>query len=148
VVAKEDSTTHFDLGIAYKEMGLVDDAISEFTIAAQDPDKKASALSLIGLCYVEKGQYSEAINRFKDALHGPGISDHEATGVFYEMGQTYELLNDLAEALFYYRKVQKRDANFRDVDAKIKALKKPGGGEDDPDGSTKPPRSKSKISYM
>ena len=40
VVAKEDSSTHFDLGIAYKEMGLVDDAISEFTIAAQDPGKK------------------------------------------------------------------------------------------------------------
>ena len=147
VVAKEDSSTHFDLGIAYKEMGLIDDAISEFTIASQDAAKKAAALTMVGLCLVEQAKYSDAINRFKDALHGPGITDQETTGVYYEMGLAYELLEDPAEALFYFKKVSKRDAKFRDVAARIKALGKPDGGGDKPAKASKN-KSKSKISYM
>ena len=142
VVAKEDSSTHFDLGIAYKEMGLVDDAISEFNVAAQDSGKKAAALNMVGICLVEQEKYSDAINRFKDALHGPGITDQETTGVYYEMGRTYELLDDPAEALFYFKKVSKRDSKFRDVTARIKALDKPAK----PSGSKD--KSKGKISYM
>jgi tetratricopeptide (TPR) repeat protein len=146
VVAKEDSSTHFDLGIAYKEMGLIDDAISEFTIASQDGGKKAAALTMVGLCLVEQGKYSDAINRFKDALHGPGISEQETTGVYYEMGRAYELLEDPAEALFYYKKVSKRDPKFRDVAARLKALgNKPDGGGGKPPKASK---NKSKISYM
>jgi tetratricopeptide (TPR) repeat protein len=152
VVAKEDSSTHFDLGIAYKEMGLVEDAISEFTIAAQDGEKRISAMTMIGLCHVEKGQYSEAINRFKDALHGPGISEQESTGVYYEMGCTYELLTDVEEALFYFKKVQKRNSNFRDVAARIKALTKAGVEPRKDEGEKKKQKkssgSKNKISYM
>jgi tetratricopeptide (TPR) repeat protein len=149
VVAKEDSSTHFDLGIAYREMGLVDDAISEFSIASQDAGKKAAALTMVGLCLAEQGKYSDAINRFKDALHGPGITEQETTGVYYEMGRTYELLEDPAEALFYFRKVSKRDAKFRDVVARIKALSKPDGGGDKPaKPSGSKSKSKSKISYM
>ena len=146
VVAKEDSSTHFDLGIAYKEMGLIDDAISEFTIASQDGGKQAAALTMVGLCLVEQGKYSDAINRFKDALHGSDISEQETTGVYYEMGRAYELLEDSAEALFYFKKVSKRDPKFRDVAARIKVLGgKPDGGGGKP---PKAPKNKSKISYM
>jgi tetratricopeptide (TPR) repeat protein len=145
VVAKEDSSTHFDLGIAYKEMDLIGDAISEFTIAAQDTSKKVAALTMVGLCQVAQGRYSDAINRFKDALHGPDITDRETTGVYYEMGRTYELLDDLEEALFYFKKVSKRDSKFRDVAVRIKALDQSDGGGDQ---AAKPSKSRSKISYM
>jgi pilus assembly protein FimV len=152
VVDKEDSATHFDLGIAYKEMGLVDDAINEFGIAAQDDARKASALNMIGICFQEKGQYSEAINRFKDALHGPGISDQEATGVYYEIGRTYELLDDLKEAAFYFKKVQKRDAGFRDVVSKLQKFSKTPNADQEKgkeeEEKKKPASSKSNISYM
>ncbi|MBN2494819.1 MAG: tetratricopeptide repeat protein [Deltaproteobacteria bacterium] len=153
VVEKEDSATHFDLGIAYKEMGLLDDAIQEFEIASGDQARCASALSMIGLCYVEKGQHSDAINRFKDALHQPGIGKQEETGVYYEIGRAYEELNDLDEMLFYYKKVYKRDAKFRDVAAKLKKYLK-GGPKDDgpkkggPGGPGGPKSTKDKISYM
>ncbi len=155
VVEKEDSATHFDLGIAYKEMGLIDDAINEFTVVSHDEGRRAGALSMIGLCLVEKGQYSEAINRFKDALHQPGISDQEATGLYFEMGSVYEQLDDLGEALFYFKKVYKRDPKFRNVIARLKALvksaggkKPPGGGGSKPSGSTGSSDGKDKISYM
>jgi tetratricopeptide (TPR) repeat protein len=153
VVEKEDSATHFDLGIAYKEMGLVDDAIAEFTVASQDNAKRAEALAMIGLCMAEKGQYSEAINRYKDALHSPGISEHEATGLYYEMGNVYQLLNDLNEATFYFKKVYKRDPKFRDVTVRLKALVKSVAGKKSSDGEDAKPSnssagSKNKISYM
>jgi len=151
VVDKEDSATHFDLGIAYKEMGLVDDAVNEFMIAAHDDSKRPSCLNMMGICFQEKGQYSEAINRFKEALHGPGISDQEATGVYYEMGRTYELLDDMQEALFYYKKVYKRDDGFRDVKVKLQKIIKSGSEDkqgNDGDKQKKPASSKSNISYM
>lgn len=159
VVEKEDSATHFDLGIAYKEMGLIDDAISEFSVASQDGNKAVESLTMIGLCMVEKGQYSEAINRFKDALHSPGIGDQESTGLYFEMGNVYEKLEDLTEALFYFKKVYKRDNKFRDVTTRLKALVKVVGGKKGDDSGKASSQeggnkagakssSKDKISYM
>ncbi|RME26924.1 MAG: tetratricopeptide repeat protein, partial [Deltaproteobacteria bacterium] len=156
VLGKEDAATHYDLGIAYKEMGLVDDAIGEFELAAQDEKKFIAAMSMIGICLKEKGQYSEAINRFKDALHGPNLSDKEATGIYYEMGDAYEQLGDKSEALFYYQKVFKRDSAFRDVADRIEKLGGNAGGSGskggkDSDGSqsvSSKNRSKNNISYM
>jgi len=165
VVAKEDSATHFDLGIAYKEMGLVDDAIGEFSLAAQDAHRQAEALTMVGLCFVEKGQFSDAINRFKDALHTPGLVEDKATGLYYEMGLVYEKLSEPGEALYYYKKVFKRDPRFRDVAQRLKALVKGGAGsggngveepeeaeasglEQGPASAAGPAGKKDKISYM
>ena len=109
-------------------------------------------LTMIGLCHVEKAQYSEAINRFKDALHGPGISEQEATGVYYEIGCTYELLTDAEEALFYFKKVQKRNSKFRDVAVRIDALARAGVVPKKDEGEKEKPKKsssgKNKISYM
>jgi tetratricopeptide (TPR) repeat protein len=153
VVDKEDSATHYDLGIAYKEMGLMDDAVSEFAVAGQDPARKTAALSMMGLCLIEQEKYSQAIERLKDALHGPDISEQESTSIYYEMGRAYELLDDKAEAMFYFTKVHKRDKSFRDVAEKITALTNSGvvPRKDDLGDKKKPkdPKSnKSKISYM
>jgi pilus assembly protein FimV len=151
IVEKEDSATHFDLGIAYKEMGLLDDAISEFSVAAGDGSRRAGCLTMVGLCFLEKGQYSEAINRFKDALHSPHIADDQSTAVYFEMGQAYELLKDPGEALFYYKKVHKRDPKFRDVAEKLQTLVKAGAvSRSEGDEPKKPPSPLpgSKISYM
>ncbi|NMB74811.1 MAG: tetratricopeptide repeat protein, partial [Myxococcales bacterium] len=159
VVEKEDSATHFDLGIAYKEMGLLDDAISEFSVAAADAGRRPTALTMVGLCLLEKNQYSDAINRFKDALHSPGIAEDQATAVYFEMAQAYELLKDKGEALFYFNKVSKRDPKFRDVTERIQklvqsgAVSRPEAEEPrtppEPKGAKPPvPPGGRKISYM
>lgn len=166
VVAREDSATHFDLGIAYKEMGLLDDAIGEFGLAAQDPARQAEGLTMVGLCLSEKGQFSDAINRFKDALHVPGLGEEKANGLYFEMGLVYEKLKETGEALYYFKKVYKRDPRFRDVDQRLKALRKGDGaarqaesaGEDEeeeearPTGGAEPsglaPEKKNKISFV
>ncbi len=124
-IGLEDTDTHFDLGIAYKEMGLLDDAIHEFGLSKGNPQRECIAYTMMGLCYVEKGDISEAIVHFKKGLYADHKSEREELGLYFELGAAYELLHDPKEALYYYQKVQKRAGNFRNVGEKIKQLAAP-----------------------
>jgi pilus assembly protein FimV len=127
-VSDEDSDTHYDLGIAYREMGLMDDAIAEFKIAMRSREKEALCHMMIGLCYIEKDLLSEAISQFKTGLYVEGITDRETIALYFELGQAYERLDDAREALYYYEKVAKKDARFRDVGSRIDRLREAAGG--------------------
>ncbi|MDB4967907.1 MAG: hypothetical protein JWN44_3596, partial [Myxococcales bacterium] len=122
-VTAEDFETHYDLGIAYKEMGLLDDAINEFRIVMKDPVREVQCHLMIGLCFLEKGMQTDAIGQFKKGLYVEGITDREALSMYFELGQAYERLNDPREALYYYDKVTKRDPHFRDVTKRVDALR-------------------------
>ncbi|HEY8430147.1 MAG TPA: tetratricopeptide repeat protein [Sandaracinaceae bacterium] len=124
-VGMEDTETHFDLGIAYKEMGLLDDAINEFRLCLSNPQRVCIAETMIGLCYIEKGDVPEAIAHFKKGLYAETKTDREELGLYFELGNAYELLHDPKEALYYYQKVQKRDPTFRDVGRRIQNLAAP-----------------------
>lgn len=124
-IGLEDSDTHFDLGIAYKEMGLLDDAMKEFDISMSNPQRECIAHTMIGLCHMEKGAYAEAISRFKKGLYCDTKTEREELGLYYELGIAYELLKDPKEALYYYQKVQKRDGTFRNIGQKLKELTAP-----------------------
>lgn len=127
-IAEDDSDTHFDLGIAYKEMGLLDDAIHEFELSMSNPRRECLAYTMIGLCQIEKGAVAEAITNFKRGLYADLKTEHEVLGLYFELGVAYELLQDQAEALYYYQKVFRHDPTFRDVPSKIRALSARGGG--------------------
>ncbi len=124
-IGLEDTDTHFDLGIAYKEMGLLDDAIHEFELAKGNTSRECIAYTMIGLCFVEKGEIADAIAHFKKGLYAEHKSDREELGLYFELGQAYELLHDPKEAIYYFQKVQKRDPDFRNVGQKIKQLTAP-----------------------
>lgn len=124
-VGMEDSETHFDLGIAYKEMGLLDDAINEFRLCVRNPLRVCIAETMIGLCHIEKGDVAEAIAHFKKGLYADTKTDREELGLYFELGNAYDLLHDPKEAIYYYQKVQKRDPTFRGVGARIQALAQP-----------------------
>ncbi|MFO0558696.1 MAG: tetratricopeptide repeat protein [Polyangiales bacterium] len=127
VVSADDADTHYDLGIAYKEMGLTDDAMSEFMVAAQAPRKQCLAQTMVGLCLMEKGDPGSAIPWFEQALNAPLRSDREEMGLFYELGNAYELTQDPVKAIEYFRMAERRDAKFRDVVERIARLT-PGVG--------------------
>lgn len=124
-VGVEDTETHFDLGIAYKEMGLLDDAIGEFKLCLTNPQRLCIAETMIGLCHIEKGETSEAIGHFKKGLYADQKTEREELGLYFELGRAYESLGDPKEALYYYQKVAKREPDFRDVAARIDALSRP-----------------------
>ncbi|HTJ83413.1 MAG TPA: tetratricopeptide repeat protein, partial [Polyangiaceae bacterium] len=124
-VGLEDTDTHFDLGIAYKEMGLLADAIGEFGLCLANPRRICEAETMIGLCHVEKGEIAEAIIHYKKGLYAEHKQGREELGLYYELGRAYEMLGDPKEAIYYYEKVKKRDATFRNVDERIDALARP-----------------------
>jgi tetratricopeptide (TPR) repeat protein len=130
-VKAEDSETHFDLGIAYKEMGLLDDAISEFNVALQGNSRKKEidCFAMIADCCLKKGDVTAAINALKKGLHSDHLSGESAKALHYELGGAYHRLGDTEEALYYYQKVFKNDPGYREVRAIIDTL---GGGQGRP----------------
>jgi tetratricopeptide (TPR) repeat protein len=121
-VSPDDAATHFDLGIAYKEMGLVVDAVAEFERCTDHPEKECIAHAMIGVCHFEQGAYAQAIAHFKKGLNAEVKTDREETGLYFELGCAYQASGDAREALYYFDKVRRRDASFRNVGDRIAAL--------------------------
>ncbi|MFO0692095.1 MAG: tetratricopeptide repeat protein [Polyangiales bacterium] len=120
-----DSETHYDLGIAYKEMGLLDDAVHEFDLAMRNVDKECIAATMIGLCRIEQGRADQSIPFFERALNAKHRDAREKLGLWFELGNAYALLAKKTEALGYYHKVEAMDPGFRGVDERIRALSAP-----------------------
>ena len=125
-VDEGDGETHYDLGLAYKEMGLMDEAIKAFDKALSAPGREVGCRVMIGLCYREQGNMTEAIQQFKQGLHAEP-SDRERQSLYYEIACSYEGLGDTGEALYYFEMVLKRDPKFADVNTRVMQLRSQGG---------------------
>jgi pilus assembly protein FimV len=123
-VRPEDTDTHYDLGIAYKEMGLVDDAIHEFEVAlaGQVHAKEVSCLTMIGLCREMKGEHREAIQAFRRALRSEVLNAEAAKALHYELGLAHEAAGEPEVALWYFQKIWKLDPRYRDVAAAVERM--------------------------
>ena len=89
-LGKEDYETRYNLGIAYKEMGLVDEAIAEFQLAAKDEGRLLECASMLGICFIEKGMPKLAVKWFEKGLQAPGRSDEEYQGLRYDLASALE----------------------------------------------------------
>jgi pilus assembly protein FimV len=118
----EDYDTRYNLGIAYKEMGLIDEAIAEFQIASKDPKRFLECCSMLGLCFIEKGMPKLATKWYQRGLETGGFTEEEYLGLKYEMASAYELMSEFEKALEYYQEVYVVNAGYRNVTKKIKEI--------------------------
>ena len=123
-VDKEDYQSHYDLGVAFKEMGLLDEAIGEFQKALRAPSNRLPTYEAIGLCFIEKEQYAIAATVLARALNDEGYSDESLVGVLYLLGRAAEALHRKEEALSYYQRVFVVDIEFRDIVQRIRGLER------------------------
>jgi tetratricopeptide (TPR) repeat protein len=123
-VPADDTQSHYDLGVAYKEMGLVDDAIREFGAAADDPGRECVCRSMIGMILIERGKVSEAIDAFMQGLQANVKAPEQEVALYYEIGAAYESLKRTKEALTYFQKVARRNSTYRDVQERVRRLSK------------------------
>ena len=121
-VDDEDHQSHYDLGVAYKEMGLLDEAIAEFQKALRSPTNRVPTYEALGLCFIEKEQYPMAATILGRALAEKGISDDQLVGVLYLMGRCAEERGQREAALEYYQRVFVVDIQFRDVGDRLAAV--------------------------
>jgi tetratricopeptide (TPR) repeat protein len=124
----EDSSSHYDLGLAFKEMGLIDEAIAEFQVALRGGANPLATLELLGQCFVEKGQFPVAARVLDRALRIGGATEPELIGVLYQLGRAQEAMGDPSAARDFYERVLAIDIRFRDTARRIEALKRKAGG--------------------
>ncbi|MDQ3365125.1 MAG: tetratricopeptide repeat protein [Myxococcota bacterium] len=120
-----DAETHYDLGLAYKEMGLLDEAIKAFEKTLRARGREVQCRVMIGMCQREMNNSSEAIHQFKQGLHAEP-SERERQSLYYEIGITYETIGDHGEALYYFEMVTKRDPGFADAGNRAAELRARG----------------------
>ena len=118
-VEDEDHQSHYDLGVAYKEMGLLDEAISEFQKALRAPNNRVPTYEALGLCFIEKEQYPMAATILGRALHEPGISESHLIGVLYLLGRCAQERGQREAAIEYYQRVFVVDIQFQDVSERL-----------------------------
>src|SRR5207244_642873 len=123
-IDEADFQSHYDLGVAFKEMGLLDEAIAELQKALRAPDGKLRSSEALGVCFVDKGAYVVAESILRRALDLPASGDQERLGILYWLGRALEEQGKRVEARDLYGRVFAVDIRFRDVGERAKALAK------------------------
>jgi len=126
----EDLETHYNLGIAYREMGLLEEAISEFQKVANSGDKGPAfryamqCSTLLGLAFMEKGQPAIAAIWYERALKTPGLDQESILALRYDLGVAQELAGDMKAAFNSFSQVYAMNIDYRDVSERIALLGK------------------------
>ena len=122
-IKQEDFQGHYDLGIAYKEMGLVQEAIAEFQLSSKGEKERLKSFEMLGICFMERGEYKFAIRQLERGLATPGFEDEAYLGLRYNLAQSYENVGEIDNAIKAYEEIYSTDVSFKDVTQKLQQLK-------------------------
>jgi len=127
--AEEDPETHYNLGVAFREMGLMDEAIGELQkvchiVEAGKPfPQLMQAYTWLAQCFLDKGVPQAAVRWYEQALKIPAIDQDARTALHYELASAYEKAQNRDAALNHFMEVYGSNIDYRDVAERIKALK-------------------------
>ena len=125
----EDFETHYNMGTAYKEMDLMDEAVQEFQTAVNlvkprdGTSRFLQCCNMLGHCFMQKGLPEAAVMWFKKGLSAPGHTEDEYQALRYELASAYEQLGDVKQAREFYTEVYGVDVSYREVADKLSQLK-------------------------
>jgi pilus assembly protein FimV len=123
---KDDPLFLYNMGLAYRETGLLDEAVDSFNKVITTGEKLFDAYIMLGITYREKGLFSESLQSLKQGASLEEASTDMKVGILYEIAQTYKALGDNQNALSIFREIQKEHKDFKDVEIEIVRLA--GGG--------------------
>ena len=122
VVSEDDHRTHYDLGVGYKEMGLVDEAIQQFEVAVASQELQRDACTMIAVCHRELERLEEAAAWYRKAIAAPADDSETRNELRYELGEVLLQAGDERAALDEFRGVSEEDPSFRDAGEKVSDL--------------------------
>lgn len=118
----DDFQSHYDLGVAFKEMGLLDEAIAEFQKALRSPDGRLRTSEALGVCFYEKGQFPIAEAILRRATESVPGADDQKVGLLYWLARSLEVQTKVEESLTTYRRILAVDIRFADVGERMSQL--------------------------
>jgi tetratricopeptide (TPR) repeat protein len=119
-----DPQGHYDLGMAYREMGLLEQAIESFRTAGRDPGFAQRCAEMVGRSLLDQGRFDEAAQEFMVALELPGLSTEGANDLRYQLGLAHEAAGRMEAALAEFERVYASMPSYPDVALKIRMLRK------------------------
>ncbi|MFL6436817.1 MAG: tetratricopeptide repeat protein [Terriglobales bacterium] len=128
--ATEDPDTHYNLGVAFREMGLLDEAIGELQKVCRALDnglpfsQPIQAYTWLAQCLVDKGAPQAAIRWYEKALHVNGINEDSRMAVYYDMANAFQSAGNKKAALDNFMQVYGSNIDYRDVAERIRSLSK------------------------
>lgn len=128
-----DYETHYNLGLAYKEMDLFEEALAEFQVAVAmvRPDdgtpRYVQCCNLLGHCFMQSGVPQLALNWFGYGLNAPGASEDERQALRYELAAAYEHVGELDRAIALFTEVYGKNVSYRGVNERLRALQQRAG---------------------
>ncbi len=118
-VQGDDYDTHYNLGIAYKEMLLIEPAIEEFKIAMRDPERTLECCSMLSICEQAQGDLGAAVEWLRQGITAPGFPPEDSVGLRYDLAELYLQQGQLSIASEEFKTVQAIDPDYRDVAARL-----------------------------
>jgi len=121
-IGDEDWQAHYDLGVAFKEMGLIDEAIAEFQKALRSPAGRLRTAEALGACFYDKGQFSVSATVMRRAVDTDPAGDEAKIALLYWLGRCEEEMGRTGEALSWFQRVFALDIRFQDVADRVERL--------------------------
>jgi tetratricopeptide (TPR) repeat protein len=118
----DDYQSHYDLGVAFKEMGLLDEAIAEFQKALRAPEGRLRTSEALGMAFFDKGQFGIAETVLRRGIDGESGGDEAKIGLLYWIGRSAEEQGKAADALRYYERALAVDIRFKDLGERVSRL--------------------------
>lgn len=119
---QSDAARAFRTGSTMRSFGQLERAIGMFEQAIGDPTHGAVAALMAGICYRDLKRFEQAVDSFKRGINLPDVSDATLSELFYELGDTYELVGELREAILHYQLSLGTAGSYRDAAERITAL--------------------------
>jgi tetratricopeptide (TPR) repeat protein len=132
----QDYEARYDLGIAYREMGLLDDAVGEFRTALDGPSHKLQCLHMLGLCALDLGRTADAVAHLEQALAWPELPAEQQTALRFDLGRAFEAAGDRARARAAWEAVVAADPGFADAAERLAGLDAPDDDASGDEGET------------
>ena len=118
-VKSDDYDTHYNLGIAYKEMILIEPAIEEFKIAMGDPERTLECCSMLSICEQARGDLATAVEWLRQGILAPGFPPEDSIGLRYDLAEIYLQQGNTGLAAEEFKLVHDMDPDYRDVAARL-----------------------------
>ena len=114
-----DGSARYDLGVAYYDMGLYNEALAEFEAAAQSPGLEVQSFEMLAQCLLQTGRHAEILELLLPVIAADGHAPRGKVGMHYCVGLAYEGLGDFTQARRHYEEVALVDVDFKDIQTRL-----------------------------